>query len=215
MDAYVPHPRGRVSGRSKAALVVALVAAIGLLFLVELPLARDIPVGVAVMVPVLIAWFYLDRPWALAILGFAVLTRVGEAVVGDTPGGLAAVEIASYLAAVATAIAYTRRPVRMPAPPPVAGIGPSGAPPIPSPGSLEASSLTDRERQVVDMTIHGLTATQIGERLFIGRRTVETHLERACGKLGVRNKRELIAWAFDTTTEPQSTSRDALNTLNP
>jgi DNA-binding CsgD family transcriptional regulator len=57
------------------------------------------------------------------------------------------------------------------------------------------------------MAIHGLTAKQIGERLFIGRRTVETHLERACSKLGVQTKRELIAKAFDTRAEPPSSSR--------
>ncbi len=47
------------------------------------------------------------------------------------------------------------------------------------------------------MALRGLTAGQVAERLFISKRTVETHLERAYSKLGVRSKRELIASAFD------------------
>ena len=214
MRAFIPTPRDRASGRRKPVLVVLLVAAIGLLFLVELPLPEDMPTGVIVIVPVLIACFYLDKRWSVAILALAVLTRVAEAIVGDTPSELAVVEAASYVGSYAVALAYARRAVRIPAPAPVADIAPLPSPPIPSPASLEASGLTDRERQVVDMTIHGLTATQIGERLFIGRRTVETHLERACGKLGVRTKRELIAWAFDAGAEPRS-SQTPQNTLNP
>jgi DNA-binding CsgD family transcriptional regulator len=167
------------------------------------------------MVPVLIACFYLDKRWSVAILTLAVLTRVAEAILGDTPIELAIVEVASYVGSYAAALAYARRAVRIRGPAPVADIAPLRPPPIPSPVSLEASGLTDRERQVVDMTIRGLTATQIGERLFIGRRTVETHLERACGKLGVRTKRELIAWAFDAGAEPAIHFPDAPNTLNP
>jgi DNA-binding CsgD family transcriptional regulator len=215
MRASVPTPRERANGRSQPVLVAVLVAAIGLLFLVELPLPENLPTGVAEMVPVLIACFYLDRRWSAAILTLAVLTRVAEATLGDTPIELAVVEVASYIGSYAVALAYTRRPVRVPAAAAVADKAPLGPPRIPSPASLEASGLTDRERQVVDMTIRGLTATQIGERLFIGRRTVESHLERACGKLGVRTKRDLIAWAFDAGGEPAIHFPDAPNTLNP
>ena len=207
MHADVPTPSDGASGRRKPGLIVLLVAAIGLLFLVELPLPEDMPTGVIVIVPVLIACFYLDTRWSAAILTLALLSRVAESILGDTPTELAVVEAASYVGSYAAALAYARRAARIPAPAQGADIAPLPAAPIPSPASLEASGLTDRERQVVDMTIHGLTATQIGERLFIGRRTVETHLERACGKLGVRTKRELIAWAFDAGAEPRSTSQ--------
>lgn len=95
MHAYVPTPRDRASGRSKPVLVVLLVAAIGLLFLVELPLPGNMPTGVAEMVPVLIACFYLDKRWSVGILTLAVLTRVAEAILGDTPIELAIVEVES------------------------------------------------------------------------------------------------------------------------
>jgi len=38
-----------------------------------------------------------------------------------------------------------------------------------------------------------LTAQEIGDRLFISRRTVETHLARVYAKLGVTSKPELAA----------------------
>jgi hypothetical protein len=54
-----------------------------------------------------------------------------------------------------------------------------------------------------DPRTHG---EQIGELLFIGRRTLEMHLGRARNKLGGRNKRELTAQTYDTRGEPQSAS---------
>ena len=54
-------------------------------------------------------------------------------------------------------------------------------------------ALTDSERRVVDLVGEGLTYREIGERLFISRRTVETHVARAFRKLGVRSRAELAA----------------------
>jgi DNA-binding CsgD family transcriptional regulator len=53
-------------------------------------------------------------------------------------------------------------------------------------------SLTGREREVAELAALGHTAREIGERLFISSRTVETHLANAYGKLGVASKRELV-----------------------
>jgi DNA-binding CsgD family transcriptional regulator len=53
-------------------------------------------------------------------------------------------------------------------------------------------ALTSRELEVVRLAIEGLATREIGERLFIGRRTVETHLTNAYAKLGVRSRVELV-----------------------
>src|SRR5207245_2792330 len=53
-------------------------------------------------------------------------------------------------------------------------------------------ALTWRELEVARLAARGLTSTQIGQQLFIGRRTVETHLGRAYQKLGVKSRLELI-----------------------
>jgi DNA-binding CsgD family transcriptional regulator len=52
--------------------------------------------------------------------------------------------------------------------------------------------LTRREKEVVDLAVEGLTAKEIGQRLFIGERTVESHLARAYAKLGVSSRVELV-----------------------
>jgi DNA-binding CsgD family transcriptional regulator/tetratricopeptide (TPR) repeat protein len=53
-------------------------------------------------------------------------------------------------------------------------------------------ALSSRERDVAYLAVDGLTARQIGERLHIGERTVETHLANLYVKLGVESKRELL-----------------------
>jgi DNA-binding NarL/FixJ family response regulator len=51
--------------------------------------------------------------------------------------------------------------------------------------------LTRRESQVAELAAEGLTNAQIGERLTVSVRTVESHLHRAMQKHGVRSRREL------------------------
>jgi DNA-binding CsgD family transcriptional regulator len=58
--------------------------------------------------------------------------------------------------------------------------------------SLGPASLTAREREVARLAADGLTAREIAGRLFVGERTVETHLTRVYAKLGVRTKVELM-----------------------
>jgi predicted ATPase/class 3 adenylate cyclase/DNA-binding CsgD family transcriptional regulator len=56
-------------------------------------------------------------------------------------------------------------------------------------------SLTPTEIEVVNLLAQGLTNPQIGERLFIGRGTVKTHLAHVFAKLGVTTRAELAAEA--------------------
>ena len=69
--------------------------------------------------------------------------------------------------------------------------------PAPEPQATElptilAGPLTRREQDVVVLAAQGFTAREIGAHLFIGDRTVETHLANAYGKLGVHSKMELV-----------------------
>ena len=52
-------------------------------------------------------------------------------------------------------------------------------------------ALTGREREVARHALHGSSAREIGARLFIGERTVETHLAHVYAKLGVSGRAEL------------------------
>ena len=58
-------------------------------------------------------------------------------------------------------------------------------------------SLTCREREVADLAAQGLSAQQIGRRLFISERTVETHIANAYRKLGIGSRVELVRRAAD------------------
>lgn len=52
--------------------------------------------------------------------------------------------------------------------------------------------LTRRELDVVRLAAEGLSAREIGASLFIGVRTVETHLASAYLKLGIHSRFSLI-----------------------
>lgn len=54
-----------------------------------------------------------------------------------------------------------------------------------------ATTLTSRERQLVDLASRGLTNPQIADRLVLSVRTVESHLYHAMQKLGVSNRQDL------------------------
>jgi DNA-binding CsgD family transcriptional regulator len=56
-------------------------------------------------------------------------------------------------------------------------------------------SLSPAELRVVQLVAEGLTNPQIGERLFISRRTVQAHLSHVFAKLGVASRAELAAQA--------------------
>jgi DNA-binding CsgD family transcriptional regulator len=53
-------------------------------------------------------------------------------------------------------------------------------------------ALTKREREVARLAATGRSARDIADELFIGERTVETHLSNAYAKLGVSSKLELV-----------------------
>ncbi|MEV6522838.1 LuxR C-terminal-related transcriptional regulator [Longispora sp. NPDC051575] len=58
---------------------------------------------------------------------------------------------------------------------------------------VRTPGLTRREQEVMELAVAGASAKDIAERLFIGERTVETHLANIYRKLGVRSRIELLA----------------------
>ncbi len=56
--------------------------------------------------------------------------------------------------------------------------------------------LTDREREVLQLIAEGYTSQEIGDRLFISRRTVDKHRENLMAKLELRNHADLVRYAL-------------------
>jgi LuxR family transcriptional regulator, maltose regulon positive regulatory protein len=72
--------------------------------------------------------------------------------------------------------------------------GRGGTQPAPAPEQpLEA--LTAREREILELLAGGLTNREIAQRLVLSARTVETHVARVTGKLGVNSRARAVARA--------------------
>jgi DNA-binding NarL/FixJ family response regulator len=57
-------------------------------------------------------------------------------------------------------------------------------------------TLTSREREVLQLVVEGHTYVEIGERLVISPRTVETHRTNLMRKLDLRSQTDLIRYAL-------------------
>ena len=64
-------------------------------------------------------------------------------------------------------------------------------------GSQNAPSLTQREREVLDLLTEGLSNIQIGDRLHLSPRTVEKHVSSLFRKTESNNRAELVRFAME------------------
>ncbi|MGD8457142.1 MAG: response regulator transcription factor [Anaerolineales bacterium] len=56
--------------------------------------------------------------------------------------------------------------------------------------------LTEREQEVLRLSARGYTSREIGEKLIISPKTVDTYRQRAFDKLGIEHRNELIRFAM-------------------
>ena len=68
----------------------------------------------------------------------------------------------------------------------------------PAPDSARLEQLTEREREVLALVAHGLTNTEIGERLYLSPLTAKTHVSRIMTKLEARDRVHLVVLAYET-----------------
>jgi DNA-binding NarL/FixJ family response regulator len=57
--------------------------------------------------------------------------------------------------------------------------------------------LSPREREVLTLTVEGYSSTEIGERLHLSHKTVETYRQRMMDKLNLHHRSELVRFALD------------------
>ncbi|MFF9123363.1 response regulator [Streptomyces sp. NPDC014889] len=58
--------------------------------------------------------------------------------------------------------------------------------------------LSDREREVLALVARGLNNTEIGEALTLSPLTAKTHVSRIMGKLGARDRAQLVIAAYES-----------------
>lgn len=59
------------------------------------------------------------------------------------------------------------------------------------------SLLSTRERDVLALTAKGFSSAEIGERLGLSHKTVDTYRQRLMGKLGLHRRNEVVHFALD------------------
>ena len=64
--------------------------------------------------------------------------------------------------------------------------------------------LSPREIEVAVLIAEGLTSKEVGRKLFIGRATVDTHVQHIYNKLGIDSRPQLAVWLMERRLLPKT-----------
>lgn len=156
--------------------------ALGAILVVEVVTPNVVVISLALL-PLVAAMWALSTPLALriALVSAMVFGLVLATEIGNRPTVV-------FVAAVAVVVSGVVRFYATG----LAGLWPAArAAPLALQVSGPVNSLTLRELQVATLASRGYTAAEIGSRLHISGRTVESHLANAYGKLSIHSRSEL------------------------
>jgi DNA-binding CsgD family transcriptional regulator len=76
------------------------------------------------------------------------------------------------------------------------------------------SSLTSREREVVELLTNGESNRELAQRLGVSPRTIQKHLQRIYAKLGVKRRMAAVMLAVRWNAHGDSASKSPRRTEN-
>ncbi|WP_460720854.1 LuxR C-terminal-related transcriptional regulator [Nocardia heshunensis] len=167
-----------------------------------LPHAHRLKTAAAAGDPQAAALADAGRTWVLVLRGQVVREQVEGASARLAGLGLRwdAARLASEAAlaardsATATALLKLARTLRAQARPPELPMrAPAPAAPQPRPEPITDTVLSEREREVAELVLLGLTYREIGARLYISAKTVEHHVARMRRRIGAGSRSELLS----------------------
>ncbi|MQY30992.1 LuxR C-terminal-related transcriptional regulator [Nocardia aurantia] len=142
------------------------------------------------------------RTWVLALRGevdhdtvaAAVRRLAGIGMIWDAGRLASEAALAAAEPAMATALLKLARTVRAEArPQPRPMRSDAAMPPAPAPAPAPGTILSEREREVAELVLLGLTYREIGARLYISAKTVEHHVARIRRRIGAGSRSELLS----------------------
>jgi predicted ATPase/DNA-binding CsgD family transcriptional regulator len=77
------------------------------------------------------------------------------------------------------------------------GEAPAAPPAEGAAAGTDGKALTRREREIADLVADGLGNREIAERLYLSKRTVDSHMEHIFTKLGFTSRTQLAAWVLE------------------
>jgi len=204
-DRFLVRPNA-VAGSAREPLIAGLcIVLLGAVFVAEI-LTPDVVVGAFALLPLLAAVWVLSNRLATMVAIVAVLF-FGAAAAEETTNRLTVILLAvavlitalvgrfyaTGLASVLSTRGHIRPTIRSAVTPPT--LDGNGS-------SHGLRSLTRRELEVARLAAEGYRAAEIGRRLNIGDRTVESHLASAYSKLGISSRMQLIRMAAKLGSPP-------------
>jgi DNA-binding CsgD family transcriptional regulator len=181
---FVIQPSALAGKPLDLAVAVGCVLLLSVIFVAEILTPGAIVVAAFALIPLVVAMWMLSGRFAVLVLVATALLFVAAGVI-EAENRLTLLLIAIPI--LAGGIMVRLYAASMPPAPAVSPAAPDTRQPV--------AELTRRELEVARLAANAYTAAEIGHRLHIGERTVESHIASTYLKLRIASRSELIRMA--------------------